>query len=44
MLQNLQKETCVRASSLNKVEGLNLQLYFKKDSDAGVFLWILRSF
>ena len=44
MLQNLQKKTCVRASILNKVEGLNLQLYFKKDSDAGVFLWILRSF
>ena len=29
---------------LNKVVGLSLQLYSKRDSDTGVFLWILRNF
>ena len=42
--QNSQENTCVRASFLIKLQALGLQLYYKRDSDTGVFLWILRNF
>ena len=38
--QNSQENTCARVSFLIK---LGLQLYIKRDSGAGVFLWILRN-
>ena len=37
--QNSQENTCARGSFLIKTSGL--QLYFKRDSDIGVFLRIL---
>ena len=42
-MQNSQENTSVRAS-FNKVAGLNLYLYLKRDSSTGVFLWILWNF
>ena len=36
--QNLQKNTYVGVSFFNKVAGSWLQLYFKRDSDIGIFL------
>ena len=38
---NSQENTCARVSFLIK---LQLQLYWKRDSGTGVFLWILRNF
>ena len=39
--QNSQENTCVGVSFL---QVLGLQLYEKRDSNTGVFLWILRNF
>ena len=37
--QNSQEKTCARVSFFNnKVEGMSLQLYLKRDSGTGVFL------
>ena len=44
ILQNSQENTCTRLSSLIKLQGWGLQLYLKRDSATGVFLWILRNF
>ena len=38
--QNSQENTCVRPSFLIKLETAGRQLYLKRDSGAGVFLWI----
>ena len=40
--QNSQENTCARVSFLIRAWGL--QLYLKRDSGTGVFLWILRCF
>ena len=37
-------KTPVSESLFNKVAGLSLQLYLKRDPDTGVFLPILRNF
>ena len=42
--QNLQENTCARVSSLIKLQGWGLQLYLKRDSGTGVFLWLLLNF
>ena len=42
--QNSDENTCVRASSLIKLQASGLKIYFKKDSDKDVFLWILWNF
>ena len=42
--QNSQESTCARASFLMKMQASGLQLYSKRDSDTGVFLWILWNF
>ena len=44
ILQNLQENACGRASFLIKLQAWGLQLYEKRDSGTGVFLWILRNF
>ena len=38
------KKTCTRISFLKKLRAPGLQLYLKRDSGTGVFLWILRNF
>ena len=42
--QNSQKNKCARVSFLIKLQARGLQLYLKRDSGTGVFLWILRNF
>ena len=42
--QNSQENTCARVSFLIKLQISGLQLYWKKDSGTGGFLWILRNF
>ena len=42
--QNSQKNTCARISFLIRLQTLGLQLYLKRDSATGVFLWILCNF
>ena len=42
--QNSQKNTGARASFLIKLQASALQLYWKRDSSTGVFLWILWDF
>ena len=44
ILQNSQENTCVRFSSLIKLQACGLQLYWKGDSDTGVFLWIFETY
>ena len=44
ILQNSQENTCARLSFSIKLQALFLQLYGKRDSGTGVFLWILRNF
>ena len=41
ILQNSQKNICVRVSILIKLQPATL---LKRDSDTGVFLWILQNF
>ena len=43
ILQNSQKSTCAGVSFLIKFTW-GLQLYWKRDSGTGVFLWILKNF
>ena len=43
IFENLQENICVWVS-FNKVAGLGLQLYWKKHSGAGAFLWTLQNF
>ena len=42
--QNLQENTCTTVSFLIKLQASDLQLYQKRDSGTGVFLWILQNF
>ena len=42
--KNSQENTCGRVSSLIKLQTWGLQLYQKRGSDRGVFLWIFRNF
>ena len=42
--QNSQENTCARVSFLIKLPASCLQLYLKRDSGAGFFLWIFRNF
>ena len=42
--QNLQENICGRISFLIKLQASDLQLYLKRASCTGVFLWILRNF
>ena len=42
--QHSQENTCARVSFLIKLQAWGLQLYQKRDSGTGVFLWILQSF
>ena len=42
--QNSQKNTCARGSFLIKLQASGLQIYLKRASGTGVFLWILWSF
>ena len=42
-LQNSQ-ETLMPGSFFNKAAGSSLQLYYKRDSGTGVFMYILRNF
>ena len=44
ILQNSQENTCARASFLIKLQPWVLQLYWKRYSGTGVFLWILWNF
>ena len=44
ILKNSQENTCVRASFLIKLQVWGLQLYYERDSDTGIFQWILRNF
>ena len=39
--QNSQENNCATVSFLIKLQTLGLQLYSKRDSATGVFLWIL---
>ena len=39
-----QEDTCARATCLIKLQGWALQLYEKRGSGTGAFLWILRNF
>ena len=41
ILQNSHENTCVRVTCLIKLQAWGLQLYSKRDSGTGVFLWIL---
>ena len=41
--QNSQKNTCARASFLIKLQAWVLQLYYKRGSSTGVFLWIFQN-
>ena len=41
---NSQESTCVGVSFLKKLQAFSLQLYWRRNSDAGVFLWILENF
>ena len=41
--KELQKNTCARVSFLMKLQTWVLQLYLKRDSGTGFFLWILRN-
>ena len=42
--QNSQENTCARGSFLIKLQASGLQIYLKRASGTGVFLWILWSF
>ena len=42
--QNSRENTSARVYFLIKLQAWGLQLYRKRDSDTGVFLWILRNF
>ena len=42
--QSSQENTCARASFLIKMQAWDLQLYLKRDSGTGAFLWILWNF
>ena len=42
--QNSQESTCARVSFLIKFQASCLQLYLKRDSGTGFFLWIFRNF
>ena len=42
--QNLQENTYARVSLFIKLQGLGLQLYWKRDPGTGVFLWICKIF
>ena len=42
--QNSQENTCARVSFSIKLQALDLQLYLKRDSGTGVFLWVLQNF
>ena len=42
--QNSHENTCARVSFLIKLQAWSLQLYFKKDSGTGVFLWVWQNF
>ena len=42
--QNSQENTYTRVCLLIKLQAWGLQLYWKRDSGTGVFLWILRNF
>ena len=42
--QNSQEKICGRVSFLIKLQARGLQLHLKRDSGAGVFLWILQNF
>ena len=44
VLQSSRENTYARASFLIKLQGLGVQLYYKKDSNTGVFLWIFKKF
>ena len=44
ILPNSRKTPVPEPLFLNKVVGLSLQLFLKRDSSAGVFLWISRNF
>ena len=41
--QNSQENACARVSFLIKLLAWGLQLYYKRDSSTGVFLWILQN-
>ena len=41
--QNSQENTCAGASFLIKLQAIGLQLYWKRYSGTGVFLWILQN-
>ena len=42
--QNSQENICARVSFLIKLQVSGLQLYWKRGSGTGIFLWILRNF
>ena len=42
--QNSQENTSVRVYFLIRLQASGLQLYLKRDSGTGAFLWILRNF
>ena len=41
--QNSQENTCARDSFVIKLQACDLQPYYKRVSDTGVFLWILQN-
>ena len=44
IFQNFQENTCVGVSFLMKLLALGLQFCWKRDSETGVFIWILKIF
>ena len=42
--QNSQENICARVSFLIKLQVSGLQLYLKRDSSTGVFLWLFKTF
>ena len=44
IFQNFQENTCVGVSFLMKLLALGLQFCWKRDSETGVFIWILKNF
>ena len=42
--QHSQESICARVPFLIKLQGWGLQLYQKRDSGTGIFLWMLRNF
>ena len=42
--QNSHENTCARVSFLIKLQAWGLQIYLKRDSGTGVFLWIFQNF